>query len=64
MTSQVLLSELLRHRFLFQGPDFSISHEDFLRLILPLLTDRDTVLLLFTRSGEQQDLRVGPSAGV
>uniref|UniRef100_H3D9U3 SIS domain-containing protein n=1 Tax=Tetraodon nigroviridis TaxID=99883 RepID=H3D9U3_TETNG len=32
------------------GPDFSISHEDFLRLILPLLTDRDTVLLLFTRS--------------
>lgn len=57
VTSQAQLSELLYHGFLSQGPDFSISHEDFSGSILPSLTDRDTVLLLFTCSGEKQDVR-------
>lgn len=35
-----------------QGPDFCIAHEDFLRLVLPSLTDKDFVLLLYTHSGE------------
>uniref|UniRef100_A0A672FSH5 SIS domain-containing protein n=1 Tax=Salarias fasciatus TaxID=181472 RepID=A0A672FSH5_SALFA len=30
------------------GPEFLISHEDFLRLVLPGLTDRDTVVLLYS----------------
>uniref|UniRef100_A0A3Q4HC20 Glucokinase regulatory protein-like n=1 Tax=Neolamprologus brichardi TaxID=32507 RepID=A0A3Q4HC20_NEOBR len=34
------------------GPKFSIAHEDFLHLILPCLTDKDTVLLIYTHSGE------------
>uniref|UniRef100_A0A672FQY2 SIS domain-containing protein n=1 Tax=Salarias fasciatus TaxID=181472 RepID=A0A672FQY2_SALFA len=34
------------------GPEFLISHEDFLRLVLPGLTDRDTVVLLYSDAGE------------
>ncbi|XP_056883529.1 glucokinase regulatory protein isoform X2 [Takifugu flavidus] len=34
------------------GPDFSISHEEFFRSVLPSLTDRDTVLLLYTHSDD------------
>uniref|UniRef100_A0A669E8Y4 SIS domain-containing protein n=1 Tax=Oreochromis niloticus TaxID=8128 RepID=A0A669E8Y4_ORENI len=34
------------------GPKFSIAHEDFLHLILPCLTDKDTVLLIYTHPGE------------
>uniref|UniRef100_A0A8C2WSA9 SIS domain-containing protein n=1 Tax=Cyclopterus lumpus TaxID=8103 RepID=A0A8C2WSA9_CYCLU len=34
------------------GPDFCIAHEDFLRLVLPSLDDRDVVLLIYTHSGE------------
>ncbi|XP_047432340.1 glucokinase regulatory protein isoform X2 [Mugil cephalus] len=30
------------------GPQFAISHEDFLDLVLPCLTDKDTVLLIYT----------------
>ncbi|KAK9524036.1 hypothetical protein VZT92_017903 [Zoarces viviparus] len=33
------------------GPDFCIAHEDFLRLVLPSLDDRDAVLLIYTHSG-------------
>ncbi|XP_041637982.1 glucokinase regulatory protein isoform X2 [Cheilinus undulatus] len=32
------------------GPEFCISHEDFLRLVLPSLNDQDTILLLYTQS--------------
>ncbi|CAJ1087053.1 glucokinase regulatory protein [Xyrichtys novacula] len=32
------------------GPDFCISHEDFLRQVLPSLDDWDTVLLIYTHS--------------
>uniref|UniRef100_A0A3B3UMM7 Glucokinase regulator n=1 Tax=Poecilia latipinna TaxID=48699 RepID=A0A3B3UMM7_9TELE len=34
------------------GPEFSISHDDFLDGVLPRLTDADTVLLLYSHSGE------------
>uniref|UniRef100_A0A665U4T3 SIS domain-containing protein n=1 Tax=Echeneis naucrates TaxID=173247 RepID=A0A665U4T3_ECHNA len=33
-----------------QGPQFSIGHEDFLHLVLPHVSDQDTVLLLYTHS--------------
>lgn len=36
-----------------QGPDFGISHEDFLHFVLPSLNDDDTVLLLYTHLGER-----------
>ncbi|XP_041834434.1 glucokinase regulatory protein isoform X2 [Melanotaenia boesemani] len=32
------------------GPSFCIAHEDFLRHVLPCLTDRDTVFLIYTHS--------------
>ncbi|XP_062417391.1 glucokinase regulatory protein isoform X1 [Pungitius pungitius] len=32
------------------GPGFSIAHEDFLRQVLPSLSDRDLVLLLYTHA--------------
>ncbi|XP_029369300.1 glucokinase regulatory protein [Echeneis naucrates] len=32
------------------GPQFSIGHEDFLHLVLPHVSDQDTVLLLYTHS--------------
>uniref|UniRef100_A0A3Q3B127 Glucokinase regulator n=1 Tax=Kryptolebias marmoratus TaxID=37003 RepID=A0A3Q3B127_KRYMA len=32
-----------------QGPAFRVSHEDFLDLVLPGLTDEDAVLLVYTR---------------
>ncbi|KAM8903567.1 glucokinase regulatory protein isoform 3-T3 [Spinachia spinachia] len=32
------------------GPDFGIGHEDFLRQVLPSLSDRDIVLLLYTHA--------------
>uniref|UniRef100_A0A3B5MQF4 SIS domain-containing protein n=1 Tax=Xiphophorus couchianus TaxID=32473 RepID=A0A3B5MQF4_9TELE len=35
-----------------QGPEFSISHDDFLDRVLPRLTDDDAVLLLYSDSGE------------
>ncbi|XP_077955544.1 glucokinase regulatory protein [Gasterosteus aculeatus] len=41
------------------GPDFSIAHQDFLHQVLPSLTDRDVVLLLYThadRVGEVAEL--------
>ncbi|KAM3585042.1 uncharacterized protein V6R79_005940 [Siganus canaliculatus] len=31
------------------GPDFSISHEDFMQLVLPSLNAQDTVLLVYTQ---------------
>ncbi|XP_034402657.1 glucokinase regulatory protein [Cyclopterus lumpus] len=34
------------------GPDFCIAHEDFLRLVLPSLDDRDVVLLIYTHSDD------------
>ncbi|XP_023251134.1 glucokinase regulatory protein [Seriola lalandi dorsalis] len=34
------------------GPQFCISHEDFLRSVLPYLSDQDTILLIFTRSDD------------
>lgn len=37
--------------FFLQGPEFCIAHEDFLRSVLPYLSDQDTVLLIFTHSG-------------
>lgn len=36
---------------LLQGPNFCVSHQDFLRLVLPSLCDGDAVLLLHTHSG-------------
>lgn len=36
---------------LLQGPNFCVSHQDFLRLVLPSLCDGDAVLLLYTHSG-------------
>lgn len=43
---------------LSQGPDFSISLQEFSRSVLPSLTDWDTVLFLYTDSGERQDMCV------
>lgn len=54
VASQVLLP----HPLLYQGPDFSISHEGFSCLILLSLTNRNTAVLLLTRSGEQRDVVV------
>ncbi|KAM4559861.1 glucokinase regulatory protein isoform 2-T2 [Odontesthes bonariensis] len=34
------------------GPQFCIAHDDFLRLILPSLTDRDAVLLIYTHTDD------------
>ncbi|KAM6893488.1 LOW QUALITY PROTEIN: glucokinase regulatory protein [Xenentodon cancila] len=34
------------------GPEFCIAHEDFLHVVLPCLTDRDTVVLIYTHSGK------------
>ncbi|XP_024865829.1 glucokinase regulatory protein isoform X3 [Kryptolebias marmoratus] len=34
------------------GPAFRVSHEDFLDLVLPGLTDEDAVLLVYTRADE------------
>lgn len=36
---------------LLQGPNFCVSHQDFLRLVLPSLCDGDAVLLLYAHSG-------------
>lgn len=47
-----------------QGPDFSISHEEFFRSVLPSLTDQDAVLLLYTHSGERRDTCAVAAAGV
>ncbi|KAE8278642.1 Glucokinase regulatory protein [Larimichthys crocea] len=38
------------------GPDFCIAHEDFLRLVLPSLTDKDFVLLLYTHSDDVSEV--------
>lgn len=35
-----------------QGPQVAFSQEDFVRIILPSLTELDTVLFLFTLDGE------------
>ncbi|XP_029931104.1 glucokinase regulatory protein [Myripristis murdjan] len=32
------------------GPEFCISHEDFVHLVLPSLTDQDTILLIYTHT--------------
>ncbi|XP_061571587.1 glucokinase regulatory protein isoform X2 [Cololabis saira] len=34
------------------GPEFCIAHEDFLHLVLPSLTDKDSVVLLYTHSDD------------
>ncbi|XP_046887450.1 glucokinase regulatory protein isoform X2 [Hypomesus transpacificus] len=34
------------------GPQFGISHKDFVRLVLPTLTDQDTVVLLCSHSDD------------
>uniref|UniRef100_A0A3B5A8Q8 Glucokinase regulator n=1 Tax=Stegastes partitus TaxID=144197 RepID=A0A3B5A8Q8_9TELE len=34
------------------GAEFCIAHEDFLHLVLPCLTDKDTVLLVYTHSDD------------
>ncbi|TKS66241.1 Glucokinase regulatory protein [Collichthys lucidus] len=39
-----------------QGPGFCIAHEDFLRLVLPSLTDKDFVLLLYTHSDDVSEV--------
>ncbi|XP_028255906.1 glucokinase regulatory protein isoform X2 [Parambassis ranga] len=38
------------------GPDFCIAHEDFLHLLLPRLTDKDTVLLIYTHCDDVGDV--------
>lgn len=38
------------------GPKFSIAHEDFLHLILPCLTDKDTVLLIYTHPDDATEV--------
>uniref|UniRef100_A0A3B3D1B1 SIS domain-containing protein n=1 Tax=Oryzias melastigma TaxID=30732 RepID=A0A3B3D1B1_ORYME len=38
------------------GPDFCIAHEDFLHQVLPSLTDRDTVLLIYTQSDDLHEV--------
>ncbi|XP_072227339.1 glucokinase regulatory protein [Leuresthes tenuis] len=38
------------------GPQFFIAHDDFLRLILPSLTDRDTVLLIYTQTEDVREV--------
>ncbi|KAM9334271.1 glucokinase regulatory protein [Symphorus nematophorus] len=38
------------------GPDFCIAHEDFLHLVLPSLTDQDTVLLIYTHSDDVSEV--------
>uniref|UniRef100_A0A667WTB5 Glucokinase (hexokinase 4) regulator n=1 Tax=Myripristis murdjan TaxID=586833 RepID=A0A667WTB5_9TELE len=37
--------------FALKGPEFCISHEDFVHLVLPSLTDQDTILLIYTHTG-------------
>ncbi|RVE75345.1 hypothetical protein OJAV_G00015890 [Oryzias javanicus] len=39
-----------------RGPEFCIAHEDFLHHVLPGLTDRDTVLLIYTQSDDLQEV--------
>lgn len=50
--------------FSLQGPDFCISHEDFSRLVLPSLSDQDTVLLLYTHSGEGRRVLISSPLGL
>ncbi|XP_043965922.1 glucokinase regulatory protein isoform X1 [Gambusia affinis] len=38
------------------GPEFSISHDDFLDRVLPRLTDDDTVLLLYSDSDDVDEV--------
>uniref|UniRef100_A0A087YCJ3 SIS domain-containing protein n=1 Tax=Poecilia formosa TaxID=48698 RepID=A0A087YCJ3_POEFO len=38
------------------GPEFSISHDDFLDGVLPRLTDADTVLLLYSHSDDVDEV--------
>ncbi|KAF3857128.1 hypothetical protein F7725_008987 [Dissostichus mawsoni] len=38
------------------GPDFRISHEDFLHLVLPSLDDQDMVLLIYTQTDDVGDV--------
>lgn len=42
---------------LLQGPNFCISHEDFVRFALPFLNDQDLVLLIYTHSGKREKER-------
>ncbi|KAM4537642.1 glucokinase regulatory protein isoform 1-T1 [Fundulus diaphanus] len=37
-------------------PEFGIAHDDFLNSVLPRLTDKDTVLLLYSHSGVTNDV--------
>uniref|UniRef100_A0A3B5MIF4 SIS domain-containing protein n=1 Tax=Xiphophorus couchianus TaxID=32473 RepID=A0A3B5MIF4_9TELE len=39
-----------------QGPEFSISHDDFLDRVLPRLTDDDAVLLLYSDSDDVDEV--------
>ncbi|XP_071320900.1 glucokinase regulatory protein isoform X2 [Trachinotus anak] len=38
------------------GPQFCIAHEDFLLLVLPYLSDQDTVLLIYTHSDDVSEV--------
>nr|XP_020447858.1 glucokinase regulatory protein isoform X2 [Monopterus albus] len=38
------------------GPEFCIAHEDFLHLVLPYLSDKDTVLLIYTHSDDVSEV--------
>ncbi|KAM7375172.1 hypothetical protein PAMA_014317 [Pampus argenteus] len=38
------------------GPEFCIAHEDFLHQVLPSLSDRDTVLLIYTHSDDVSEV--------
>ncbi|XP_030607993.1 glucokinase regulatory protein [Archocentrus centrarchus] len=38
------------------GPEFCIAHQDFLQLILPYVTDKDTVLLIYTNSDDVSEV--------
>lgn len=43
------------------GPEFCVSHQDFLRLVLPSLCDGDTVLLLYTHTDDLEEVAVTAS---
>ncbi|XP_063733429.1 glucokinase regulatory protein [Eleginops maclovinus] len=40
------------------GPDFPLSHEDFLHVVLPSLDDHDMVLLIYTQTDDVRDVEM------
>ncbi|XP_075868506.1 glucokinase regulatory protein isoform X1 [Nelusetta ayraudi] len=44
------------------GPNFCVSHQDFLRLVLPSLCDGDAVLLLYTHSDDLEEVAATASS--